>query len=306
MRAAAIFSPAISPKQLTPFQKIAREQSPDQVHWQIGLPAAAEAEADVILIFGGDGTIHRHLAQLKNLALPVLIVPAGSGNDLARAIGFRNVNDSRNAWRTFCAGRKNVRAFDLGLIAPLEAAAAEAAASTPSQPSPPYYFCTIAGAGLDAEVARRAQVLPRWLRAHGGYALALAPTLFRFAPLPMKILTPANGSWTTRSDQPTLLAAFANAPAYGGGMHIAPHAKLDDGQLDVCVIRGMNPFKAACLFPTVYFGRHLKIRGVEYFQTTRARLESDEPIDVYADGEYVCQTPVEISIHPAALRLITP
>ena len=303
MRAAAIFSPAISPKQLTPFQKIARKQSPDQVHWQIGLPAAAEA--DVILIFGGDGTIHRHLARLKNLALPVLVVPAGSGNDFARAIGFRNVNDSRHAWRTFCAGKKNVRAIDLGVIALLDEAAEKRAAGA-SSPSPPHYFCTIAGAGLDAEVARRAQALPRWLRGHGGYALTLAPTLFRFAPLPMRILTRANGSWKARSDQPTLLAAFANAPAYGGGMHIAPQAGLDDGQLDVCVIRGMNPFKAACLFPTVYFGRHLKTRGVEYFQTTHGRLESEHPIDVYADGEYVCQTPVEISIQPAALRVITP
>ena len=69
-----------------------------------------------------------------------------------------------------------------------------------------------------------------------------------------------------RSNQPTILAAFANTSTYGGGMKIAPHAQMDDGHLDVCVIGGMDPFKLACMFPTVYFGRHLRIREVDYFQ----------------------------------------
>src|ERR1700683_209183 len=124
--------------------------------------------------------------------------------------------------------------------------------------------------------------LPRWLRGHGGYALSLAPTIFRFAALPMKISTSDEaGGWTTRSDQPTLLAAFANTPTYGGGMKIAPHAQMDDGQLDVCVIGGVDPFKLAWLFPTVYFGRHLNIREVEYFKAEQLRVETESPLDVY-------------------------
>jgi diacylglycerol kinase family enzyme len=102
------------------------------------------------------------------------------------------------------------------------------------------------------------------------------------------------------------VAAFANALAYGGGMKIAPRAQLDDGNLDVCVINHMNKFKLFCLFPTIYFGRHLSIPQVDYFQTERLRLETEEPLDVYADGEYVCQTPIEVGVVRGALRVIVP
>src|SRR5205823_6598552 len=97
-----------------------------------------------------------------------------------------------------------------------------------------------------------------------------------------------------------------NTPAYGGGMKIAPQAKLDDGILDICIVRSMDKFKLFCLFPTVYFGRHLGFEEVEYMQSAMARLETELPLDVYADGEYVCQTPVEFHVAQNALRVIVP
>ena len=151
--------------------------------------------------------------------------------------------------------------------------------------------------------------------------MSLAPTIFRFAPLPVRILTSGAAPhvkhsgedyqgktedlWQRRSDQPTTLAAFANTPTYGGGMKIAPTAKMDDGLLDVCVVGGISPFKLFCMFPTVYFGRHLQIREVEYFQASRLRIETETPLDVYADGEYVCRTPAEVGVARAALRVVT-
>ena len=81
----------------------------------MGLPDASE-QADIILLFGGDGTIHLHLHQLVHLGLPVLVVPAGSGNDFARALGLRSLRDALAAWRGFCAGHGKVRAIDLGTI----------------------------------------------------------------------------------------------------------------------------------------------------------------------------------------------
>jgi diacylglycerol kinase (ATP) len=231
------------------------------------------------------------------LGLPVLVVPVGSGNDFARALGLRRVRDSLAAWRRFCSGQGNLQTIDLGVILPLGADAGGAPA--------PHYFCSVAGLGLDGEVARRANALPRWVRGHGGYALTLVPTIFRFAAFPMKILTSDEGTgWRIRSDQPTILAAFANTSTYGGGMKIAPRARMDDGQLDVCVIGEADAFRLACLFPTVYFGRHLGVREVEYFQAARLRVETGAPFDVYADGEYVCRTPVEVRVEPAALRVI--
>ena len=91
MRAAAILGLGCSPKHLKPFQ------SNKSVEWLMGVPGSGE-QADVMLVFGGDGTVHRHLGQLVRLGLPVLVVPAGSGNDFARALGLRRVRDSLAAW----------------------------------------------------------------------------------------------------------------------------------------------------------------------------------------------------------------
>jgi len=343
MRAAAIFGLGCSPDDLKPFQDAGGPEN----DWRIGMPSASD-QADAILLFGGDGTIHRHLGPLVKLGLPVLIVPSGSGNDFARALGLRSLRDSLAAWKSYCDRKDNLRAIDLGVITPLESPSGAPSTTTRASVRPndftpdsvpgTRYFCSIAGVGLDAAVARRANHLPRWLRGHGGYALALAPTMFQFAPFPMKILTPAvpdptetchpdrsfpfpqgMGSavegpcvpphtlevkWEAKKSQPTLLAAFANTPAYGGGMKIAPRAQMDDGLLDVCVIGGIDPFKLARLFPTVYFGRHLRIREVDYFTAAHLRVETEHPLDLYADGEYVCRTPAEISVRSAALRLI--
>lgn len=344
MRAAAIFGLGYSPHNLKPFQ----DPNAHDLEWRMGLPAAGD-EADVILLFGGDGTIHRHLGQLVKLALPVLIVPMGSGNDFARALGLRSMRDSRAAWNAHCARKGTVRSIDLGVITPLETPDASTGARDGPAPNGTdrhsvlgtydsvlvaHYFCSVAGVGLDADVARRASLLPRWLRGNGGYALSFAQSFFQFAPFPLKILTPESAQstapalnqdhaecaaadrldpsraseihWTVCKDQPTILAAFANTSAYGGGMKIAPRAQMDDGLLDVCTIAGIDPFKLACLFPTVYFGRHLGVREVDYFPTTRLRLETGHPLDLYADGEYVCRTPVEISVERAALRVICP
>jgi diacylglycerol kinase (ATP) len=291
MRVAAIFGPGASQKNLAPFQETGKAT------WLTGLPATS-AEADAILILGGDGTIHRHLATLVELQLPVLVVPCGSGNDFARALGLGRVRKSLAAWCKFQSGGGNVRAIDLGVITPGENSGTVAT----------HYFCCVGGVGIDGEVARRANGLPSWLRAHGGYALSVVPAVFGFAPIPMRIQLPSDesGGWTGETTEPTILAAFANAPAYGSGMRIAPKAQLDDGRLNVCMIRDINKLKLLCLFPTVYFGRHLGIAEVEYFQTERLRLETPEPCDVYADGEFVCRTPIEVNVARNALRVIVP
>lgn len=295
MRASAILGLGCSAKDPKAFQ------ANGAVEWRMGMPAGSD-QADVILLFGGDGTVHRHLGPLVRLGLPVLVVPAGSGNDFARALGLRRVRDSLAAWQKFSGGVGSVRTIDLGMIS----AAGHAGR----------YFCCVAGVGLDGDVSRRANQLPRWLRRNGGYALTLIPTILGFAPLPMKILKAAEGvpessgqstvnpGWTVISDQPTTLAAFANTPVYGGGMKIAPQAKMDDGLLDICVVGGLDRFQLLCKFPTVYSGNHLKIREVDYSQARRVRVETEHPLEVYADGEYICQTPVEVSIQPAVLKVV--
>jgi|SRR5579864_2428848 len=306
MRAAVILGPGSSSRDLEVFQ------DQKNIDWHIGMPDFT-GHADVVLLFGGDGTVHRHLDRLVRLGLPLLVVPTGSGNDFARALGLLKLRDSIAAWQGFRAAHDNLRVIDLGLIQPLDSAHTVPASQEDPRNSIPEtrHFCCVAGVGLDAEVARRANLQPRWLRGHGGYVLSLIPTILRFAPFPMKILTRSDvespnspENWIIRSDQPTILTAVANTPTYGSGMKIAPHARLDDGLLDVCTVGGLDPFKLFCMFPTVYSGGHLKIAEVSYFQSRLLRVETEHPLDVYADGEYVCRTPVEISTHPGALRVI--
>ena len=122
MQVAAIFGLHSSPRHLQPFARIS------DVEWQLELPARSTG-ADAILIFGGDGTVHRHLPQLVKLQLPVLVVPHGSGNDFARALSLRSTGDALAAWREFTSqqrekpgekpGQKNVRRIDLGVISPV-------------------------------------------------------------------------------------------------------------------------------------------------------------------------------------------
>src|SRR6266700_1731259 len=107
MRAAAILGPGDLAKYMGRFRRVGNTE------WIPG-PPTSSGDADAVVIFGGDGTVHRHLAQLVSLGLPVLVVPCGSGNDFARALKLRRVRDSLAAWRTFVARGNNVRTIDLG------------------------------------------------------------------------------------------------------------------------------------------------------------------------------------------------
>src|SRR5258708_18074791 len=111
MRACVIFGLGTSPSDLKRFQAGSTTQ------WLQDLPASS-GDADAILIFGGDGTIHRHLPALVRLQLPVLIAPAGSGNDFARALNLRSLRDALAVWRDFESGETQARAIALGAIVP--------------------------------------------------------------------------------------------------------------------------------------------------------------------------------------------
>lgn len=294
MRAVAIFGPNASRDDLVPFRRselgaaITQAQSP-------------QAGVDAILIFGGDGTIHRHLAKLSELRIPLLVVPGGSGNDFARSLGLTSRADAMRAWENFCAGRGRVREIDLGLITPIgDGSTAKATDATRA-----IYFCCIGGAGLDAETNRRVNAWPAWVRAHGGYVAAALREIATWKPMQMtvKVRRPS-GRWEERIAAPATFAVFANAPFYGDGMKMAPRAALDDGLLDVCFVRQTSKRRIFTFFPTVFFGRHLRLPEVEYFQVAALQLETERPIDVYADGDYVCKTPVEVSIRPRALSVI--
>jgi diacylglycerol kinase (ATP) len=283
LRAAAILGPNSTPRDLRQFQAPGVEivVIPD---------LAAGANWDAVLIFGGDGSIHRQLTAAVESQVPVLCVATGSGNDFARALGLGKVARAVDAWKKFCASGGNVSSVDVAEI------------TLAAQKS---LYCCVAGAGLDSEVNRRANRLPAWLRGHGGYVLSLPVALAGFDFPEIRIeLFDADGR-SCLQERATMVS-FANAPSYGHGMRIAPRARLDDGKLDVCFVRRTSRLRLLRLFHTVFSGGHLALREVQYAQCSGLRIESERPLEIFGDGELMGHTPAEVRVRPGALRVITP
>ena len=168
------------------------------------------------------------------------------------------------------------------------------------------FFGCIAGTGLDAAVNRLTLQQSRWLRGHGGYVLALLEVLGGFHPPMITVDVEFDGQWTRRVHEPGFLIAAGNGPQYGHGMRLTHEANMDDGLLDLCFVRTLSKLRLLRLFRSVYKGAHIGMKEVEYFKAPRVRIATDPPGEVFADGEYVCRTPVEIGVRADALRVIVP
>jgi diacylglycerol kinase family enzyme len=311
-------------------------------------------QPDAALIFGGDGTMHRHLGGLATRQIPSLIVPIGSANDFAQSIGIESYAIAKGAWKRFCAKGDNLKSIDLGTILPLDPGDSDAgvdAAPKPGSTQAPWsgdsletmhfvpdgprrdlphmgprimqsqlrrlteaerevarttYFSCIAGTGLDSVINRKALKQSHWLRGHGGYVVALLQTLGSFRPPHLKVSIEEHGEWHTVIDERGFLLAAGNGPQYGHGMRLTHRARMDDGLLDLCFVRELSKLRLLRLFHVVYRGEHLGMKEVEYFQTARLRIVSDPVMEVFADGEYICTTPVEFGVRPSGLRVILP
>lgn len=295
-----------------------------------------------VLVFGGDGTLHRHLGGLSLKQIPTLIVPVGSANDFAQSIGVDTVQKSLVAWRQFCSGGNNTRLIDLGTVQPLQPEPAgvhpelwhneslETLHFVPDGPrrdlpqlgsrimdsqlrrmteaereiSRITFFSCLAGTGLDAAINRLTFKQPRWLRGHGGYMLALLQTLGTFRPPRITVSVETAEVWETRIDEPGFLVAAGNGPQYGNGMRLTHDALMDDGLLDVCFVRRLSKLRLLRLFRVVYHGGHIGMDEVQYFKSSRVRIATSPVSEVFADGEYICRTPVEIGVRRAALPVI--
>ncbi len=332
MRVAAILHPYESDRLLDPFRlpgiNIFRGNSLEPGD----LPDAA-------IVFGGDGSVHRVIQALAGTECPLLVVPTGSGNDFANAIGLRTVADALHAWKAFLGGQARVKTIDLGVITPMterppvqDEDAVPVQGQTfvredgtfekPKEKLAPAimrqhlhflydainserYFCCVAGAGLDSETNRIANRLPGWMRRAGGYLVCAVITLLRYRAQRMSVSLPdLEGSFQARISEPALFVAVGNSPTYGGGMRIAARAQLDDGILDVCFVRNAAKARILRILHTVFRGSHVYLPEVEYFTAKHLWLESDSPLPIYADGEYICDTPAEIRVRERSLRLI--
>lgn len=160
-------------------------------------------------------------------------------------------------------------------------------------------YLGVAGVGFDSEVARYAAEV-RFLRGPLVYLYAIFRVLPRFEPRRVRII--ADGAET---DLEIMFAVVANTGQYGGGIRIAPGARPDDGELDLCIVHRTSRVQLLKTLPLAYAGRHVASPFVEIRRVRQVRIESvATPLDVYADGECVSQTPVSFRLENERLRMV--
>ena len=239
---------------------------------------ARKEEPDLIVSAGGDGTHHNVINGLLKSTVPLGFLPLGTGNDLAKGIGISM--DMRAAAKTLLQGR--VREIDL--------------ASTGSTA----YAC-VAGAGFDSVVNRYANERVRWLTGSPAYLWSLLHCMEEYRPKPLEITADPHSF-----SGDVLFAVVGNCASYGGGIRLAPRAKLDDGLLDVCVIPYMSRLELLRWVPSAYHGEHLRHPKIRYFQARKVTLHTTSHMELFGDGEFLQDLPATIEAMPRALRVIAP
>lgn len=236
----------------------------------------AQAGYDRVVAAGGDGTVHAAVNALRGTQAAFGIVPLGTGNDLARALGIP---------------LEPRAAAELLLRAPVSSIDLVRAGEK--------VYATVAGVGFDAEANRRASSWGPWPTGHARYLLAGVCTLPTFHPLEIDLVTDSE-----EFHGEAMWVAVANAPNYGGGLRIAPEAVLDDGLLDVCIVERISWAALLALYPALLRGQHLRARCVRYFRCGKAEFRAPVGAIVHGDGELLGKVPLELAVEPAALRVL--
>ena len=255
----------------------------DPTHARELVDEALAHGTDAFVVAGGDGVISLALQSLAHSSIPLGIIPAGTGNDNAREYGIP-VGDPAAAVDVIVAG--HTETIDLGHI--------RGADGTET------WFGTIAATGFDSLVSDRVNRM-RWPHGRMRYNLAIVAELSQLHPLPFRLVLDGEREIVTD----LTLAAFGNTRSYGGGMLICPGADHADGMLDITMVSSGSRLKLVRLFPTIFKGTHVELDEVTTARARTIRVECPG-INAYADGEYACALPVEISAVPGALTILRP
>ena len=255
----------------------------DAQHARDLVEGAINNGTDALVVAGGDGVISLALQALAHSDIPLGIIPAGTGNDHAREYGIP-VGDPAAAADVIVAG--HTETIDLGLI--------RASDDTTT------WFGTVAATGFDSLVSDRVNRM-RWPHGRMRYNLAIVAELSQLRPLPFRLVLDDDREIVTD----LTLAAFGNTRSYGGGMLICPDADHADGLLDITMVSSGSRLKLVRLFPTIFTGTHVELDEVTTARARKIWVECPG-INAYADGEYACPLPAEISAMPGALTIFRP
>jgi diacylglycerol kinase (ATP) len=243
------------------------------------LDLARQSVADGVeslVVCGGDGMVHLAVQALAGTDTSLGIIPAGSGTDVARYLGIPRSDPQRAA--DVVVGSR-VRTIDLARVGPT-------------------YFVTVLAAGFDALVNERANRM-RWPRGQMRYNLATLAELRVFRPLPYTLELDGE---VRRLE--AMLVAVGNGPSFGGGLRITHGALLDDGWLDVVVIKPMSRLQLVRTYPKLYTGAHTRHPQYEHHRV-RCVTVAAPGVVAYADGERIGALPLTIDIVPRSLRVLT-
>lgn len=215
-----------------------------------------------VIAVGGDGLMHLVLQKVVPAHVPLALIPAGTGNDFVRTLGW------------------NLESFDEHL-----------AFVTSTQPTPVdlglvdgEWFGAILSTGFDSVVNEKANTL-NWPKGPMKYNAAIAIELPRFKPRHYEIFLDDQKISTE-----AMLIAVSNGRSYGGGMLVCPDANISDGLFDVMILHPVSKIEFLKVFPRVFTGTHLSHPAVEILRSRTVRIESKAV--AYADGERIGQLPV--------------
>jgi len=242
---------------------------------------AAQAVADgaaAVVAVGGDGTVHAALQAVAGTTVPLAVVPAGTGNDLVRALGIpaQAVAAARAAAEDLTAGQ--VQTYDAGRTGDR-------------------WWATVLCCGFDSAVSDRANRL-RWPRGRCRYDVAVLAELARLRPRELTLVL--DGETRTL---PITMVAVGNTPWYGGGMMVCPTADPTDGLFDVTVVGATSRLELIRTKPRLTLGTHVEHPMVTVHRAARVELSSPG-VTTYADGEPVAPLPAVAECVPGALRIV--
>lgn len=234
---------------------------------------------EALVVCGGDGLVHLAVQAVAGTGVPLGLIPAGTGNDVARYLGIPRTDPVAAADRVIASRRRTI---DLAR-------------------SGDRWFVTVLAAGFDAIVNERANAMT-WPRGQMRYNLATLAELRTFRPIPY-VLQLDDGAAAETVEHEAMLVAVGNGPSFGGGLRITEGALLDDGLLDVVVITRMSKKKLVRSYPRLFTGR---IDGVAEYVHRRVRsvTVAAPGIVSYADGERFGPLPLTVECVPGALEMI--
>jgi diacylglycerol kinase (ATP) len=240
---------------------------------------AVREGAELVVAVGGDGTLYEVVNGIDPDQTVFAVIPLGTGN------GFRRSCALPGQWQSVLQGLSSwqPRLIDLGLINGS-------------------FFLNVAGIGFDAAVAEMAAEKYKVIKGYPAYVAAFFDELTHFDHFCARVDC---AEWEIEQ-QNSLLVMVANGPYYGGGFNIAPQAAIDDGKLDLIIVRKLTNPETTLLAFQAMVGKHLDHSAVIATRIDRVRVEADRQVPVHIDGEVIGKLPVEIDIRPAALQILAP